>query len=406
MSHSSHSTIPNLYAKKKLTYKEFFRSFIYEIMFKQEIPQNYIKSGIEILSTLQNKVKTIEKKQSKYKKTLYPKEEHLYAQINKINNILCFCILLKYRNHIKDTIKLQKDFGECAVIRFDIEGDALSILMKCMEEKMITMCSFYAVIELNLKNKKIFTYIRNEYGSKVVGELVMYTVENPCMVYTWKEKGVPNKANDISVKLKKEENWRKDIADKLMLEENKAKKSSQQQSKQDSSTKAQQEEREEHEDHEKSTSDDSAEESLQENQIEAQPIHLNHLVFSSNGATGPYTFHPRVVRWDNNDLKMLQQSLNYSSNIAYHNQPKKDLLFAKYLHDIFPVARIWGSKYRDEFFSESENAFNGKTYTAEAVMVIKEQEKESKKKTIRGQVEIGFDREKKNMIYHLYFKPT
>ncbi|KAI5179432.1 hypothetical protein NEFER01_2248, partial [Nematocida sp. LUAm1] len=392
------------YIVHKITYKQFINNIMYEIFDNTKIPQTYIEDGITLLTNMQELIKLIHSKTNNQKVSLSHIEEIVYTQEVKVNNLLkLYEFMHDVKKDVKDSIEFQREFAGCVAARFFTEEHTQPIFAGWLAKHKNNLHGTCFATFLSDTKKNALISVKEKYGPEVAGEVVMYMAMYDDITYNWKEEDILKKAKSISVKLKKEENWRKDIADKLMLEENKAKKSSHQQSKQDSSTKAQQED---HEDHQKSTSDDSAEESLQENQIEAQPIHLNHLVFSSNGATGPYTFHPRVVRWDNNDLKMLQQSLNYSSNIAYHNQPKKDLLFAKYLHDIFPVARIWGSKYRDEFFSESENAFNGKTYTAEAVMVIKEQEKESKKKTIRGQVEIGFDREKKNMIYHLYFKPT
>ncbi|KAI5176497.1 hypothetical protein NEFER02_2238, partial [Nematocida sp. LUAm2] len=73
--------------------------------------------------------------------------------------------------------------------------------------------------------------------------------------------------------------------------------------------------------------------------------------------------------------------------------------------DIFPVIRIFSSEYSNQFFSENKTSFKGYSYTAEGAMIIKERKEGSEKTVITGQVEIGVDKEKKTMIYHLYFKP-
>ncbi|KAI5176520.1 hypothetical protein NEFER01_2242 [Nematocida sp. LUAm1] len=393
----------NIYIRQKQSYKELLDNLMYELFSKNKIAQNYVNEGIEILSNLQNKIKLIRKKKRDKKEPLFIEEENLYLNESMVNSLLnLYNLVHDTRKDIEHAAELQNQFGECINARFTIASDFQSMIPAWFIEENQNMDSIFFIALLNRENYRIFNYAKNNYSPEVAGELIIYAAINKNNILNWKGSDIISKLEDISTNLKKRE---KDLA-KLIFDENKEKRLKK-------ANKAQNRQRVQVERDNSDTTEDKQED---QDEIQAkigaqlqekkEQMNQSQLPFESIITTKLYTFHSRVARWSVTNLERIQESLNHSSNAFYYKQPRDKLLLAKYLHDIFPVVRILSSEYRGEFFSESKNAFNGKTYTAEGVMVIKELEDESKKKIIRGQVEIGFDREKKNMIYHLYFKPT
>ncbi|KAI5171802.1 hypothetical protein NEFER03_1107 [Nematocida sp. LUAm3] len=361
------------------TYKDFLNRIMHEIIIVEKIPQNYVKKLIPKLMSIRTIIRQTNKIRY-HNKTLLPSEgKELLWLVDRIDILLAYYICIyNMEDGIEDIVKFQKDFGESIAARFTTQESTRSIILPNILEKkkLLNIC-----MGLTIKDKKYFDFIKKKYGLETTGEFYIYYYFNNNIVCNWSNYEEVKKIEEISRKLEK---------------------------------KKEQEEEQQLKDQEKSGNIENITKTykaLQANpqkenfQGENHLENINHLPFKSNRITKPYTFHPRVTQWGINDLDRIQENLNKYADPLYRMQSTNRLLLAKYLHDIFPVIRIFSSEYSNQFFSENKTSFKGYSYTAEGAMIIKERKEDPEKTVITGQVEIGVDKEKKTRIYHLYFKP-
>ncbi|KAI5173356.1 hypothetical protein NEFER03_2267 [Nematocida sp. LUAm3] len=407
----------NQYKKNQQTFKEFLDNLIDQLINREQIPQNYIKKSIEVLTSLQDRIDVIEKKKEDENELLFEEEDDIYDKKDEIYDLLYLYTLLKDNKYIENIVQIQREFGECIASRCAIDNKfPYTIKQWLVGDKMIDS-NFIIFIKISSILQEILNPIKEKYPV-AVGELVMYLAIHNKETYNWKEIDIVKKAEDIAKSLEKKEENRKKVEEELIswnkketqkkqqqeAKPNKKKKPEKTQKKVEKKLSKKNLEEEQTEEQNLEENDETSTQEI-EHALKNQDINPKQLFLNSNNAPNAYTFHSRVLRWSFNDLDSLQAKIDEDHNSAYYNQPIDSLLFAKYLHNIFPVVSIFNSEYRDEFFYKNIDPSKVEGYLADGLMTIKEQAKNSKERTIKGQVEIGFTNYKENQIFHLYFKP-
>ncbi|KAI5173350.1 hypothetical protein NEFER03_2264, partial [Nematocida sp. LUAm3] len=412
----------NQYKQNKQTFKEFLDNLMNELINKEQISKNYIEKSVEILINLDQRVNLIENKKSDGKEPLLKEEETLYMHKENIRHLLYLYIFLNNSNYIKNTIQLQKELADCVAARFAMDNIIFqSTIKQWFMENGVHETNFIMLIGLDANGQNFYNSLKKE-SLAAAGELIIYCGIYNKLTITWKDEELKRKADEILKNIKKQEEHRKKIEEELIAwdkEEEKRKrnkgakpkkKKKTAKTKKEAGKKAEKELSKkdlEEEQTEEQNSEEDNETSTQEieHALKNQDINPKQLALNSNTSPNPYTFHPRVFRWSSNNLDTLQAKINQDPSSAYHNQPISSLLFMKHLHDIFPVISIFNSEYRKKFFYKSIDPTKIDGYLADGVMTIKEHAENSKERTIKGQVEIGFTNYKENQIFHLYFKP-
>ncbi|KAI5171800.1 hypothetical protein NEFER03_1105 [Nematocida sp. LUAm3] len=414
----------------KMTYQSFWVAFLHKVIEEEKIPQTFIATAIEELrkayiKKIQQKKErtTLQRANSKHDDI----KDKLFGVIrddiiNAIQAFIFYLTSIKEYGCVERYAKYQEKLGEYISARVRTEEEA-TILFERREKKEYYICQKNIAIQFKANLWEVYRlyHIDKIYGPAMTGEILVnsiyrcnlmgYTLAEifeyaNCMSKTWekKEKERQKTKEDRLNSLVFKESQAAEIENPIQEEGKNAQEIATKEFERKREEAYKQQEEEEEERQRQRQRQLEAEEEKNEEEAAKKMVNPKQMVFDSSSATNIYIFHPRVSRWSTNDLDALQKSLNKSIVLRYHDQDRASLVSAKYLHDIFPVVRIFISKYRDEFFSENDALFNRKMYIAEGVMTIKDHTEGSIDKIMKGQVEIGLSKSRKRQIYHLYFK--